>query len=170
MFMNAVQHDEACMLCGEDHDPPIRVCCDACVRVAHISCLDPPLKRAPEGSWLCPICRPVCNIEKFLDVRTRFKVRFPMSNIIRLLDCDFSGLGHAAGHACCTAWCEYGCLMHALLHHLHCSEAASCRISGSRNSSISKSSSSSRPVALSSVTKHQHQQQQVSCLEQNHEA
>lgn len=32
------------------------LCCDSCPRTYHLECLDPPLKRAPTGKWLCPKC------------------------------------------------------------------------------------------------------------------
>ncbi|KAK9818901.1 hypothetical protein WJX74_010226 [Apatococcus lobatus] len=66
-------HDSECMLCGTDDDPERLVCCDACVRVAHITCLTPPLKHVPKGLWLCPICQPAGEIERILDVRVRWK-------------------------------------------------------------------------------------------------
>ncbi|XP_076919096.1 protein CHROMATIN REMODELING 4-like [Bidens hawaiensis] len=32
------------------------LCCDSCPRTYHIECLDPPLKRIPNGKWNCPGC------------------------------------------------------------------------------------------------------------------
>ncbi|KAL5197445.1 hypothetical protein ABZP36_000957 [Zizania latifolia] len=32
------------------------LCCDSCPRTYHLECLNPPLKRAPPGSWQCPRC------------------------------------------------------------------------------------------------------------------
>ncbi|KAF3338684.1 Protein CHROMATIN REMODELING 4 [Carex littledalei] len=32
------------------------LCCDSCPRTYHLKCLNPPLKRVPEGKWHCPIC------------------------------------------------------------------------------------------------------------------
>ncbi|XP_065852202.1 protein CHROMATIN REMODELING 4 isoform X2 [Euphorbia lathyris] len=32
------------------------LCCDSCPRVYHLQCLDPPLKRIPNGKWQCPKC------------------------------------------------------------------------------------------------------------------
>lgn len=30
--------------------------CDSCLRGFHMRCLQPPLKKVPEGEWLCPGC------------------------------------------------------------------------------------------------------------------
>ncbi|CAN6486047.1 unnamed protein product [Victoria cruziana] len=32
------------------------LCCDNCPRTYHLQCLNPPLKHAPPGKWLCPAC------------------------------------------------------------------------------------------------------------------
>ncbi|KAK4748079.1 hypothetical protein SAY87_014665 [Trapa incisa] len=32
------------------------LCCDNCPRTYHLQCLDPPLKRIPNGRWQCPKC------------------------------------------------------------------------------------------------------------------
>ncbi|KNA15017.1 hypothetical protein SOVF_102070 [Spinacia oleracea] len=32
------------------------LCCDSCPRTYHLECLDPPLKRIPNGKWQCPTC------------------------------------------------------------------------------------------------------------------
>ncbi|WOG89550.1 hypothetical protein DCAR_0208788 [Daucus carota subsp. sativus] len=32
------------------------LCCDSCPRTYHLQCLDPPLKRIPNGKWQCPKC------------------------------------------------------------------------------------------------------------------
>ncbi|KAI4371216.1 hypothetical protein MLD38_019479 [Melastoma candidum] len=32
------------------------LCCESCPRTYHIECLDPPLKRIPNGKWHCPSC------------------------------------------------------------------------------------------------------------------
>ncbi|KAL9329027.1 hypothetical protein ACSQ67_004030 [Phaseolus vulgaris] len=32
------------------------LCCDSCPRTYHLQCLDPPLKRIPNGKWQCPTC------------------------------------------------------------------------------------------------------------------
>jgi hypothetical protein len=53
---------------GDDEDEPCEVCgrpellggmleCGQCLRGFHLRCLRPPLKRIPEGEWLCPQVR-----------------------------------------------------------------------------------------------------------------
>lgn len=32
------------------------LCCDSCPRTYHLQCLNPPLKRIPNGKWQCPTC------------------------------------------------------------------------------------------------------------------
>ncbi|KAI8568577.1 hypothetical protein RHMOL_Rhmol02G0212100 [Rhododendron molle] len=32
------------------------LCCESCPRTYHLQCLDPPLKRIPNGKWQCPNC------------------------------------------------------------------------------------------------------------------
>ncbi|KAI4332040.1 hypothetical protein L6164_016981 [Bauhinia variegata] len=32
------------------------LCCDSCPRTYHLQCLNPPLKRIPNGKWQCPSC------------------------------------------------------------------------------------------------------------------
>ncbi|XP_074312126.1 protein CHROMATIN REMODELING 4 isoform X2 [Silene latifolia] len=32
------------------------LCCESCPRTYHLECLDPPLKRIPNGKWDCPTC------------------------------------------------------------------------------------------------------------------
>lgn len=46
--------DERCATCkrGADLQP-----CGACPGAYHLGCLDPPLKTAPKGVWLCPKCQ-----------------------------------------------------------------------------------------------------------------
>ncbi|XP_028388777.1 PHD finger protein 21B isoform X1 [Phyllostomus discolor] len=46
--------DERCAACkrGTDLQP-----CGACPGAYHLGCLDPPLKTAPKGVWLCPKCQ-----------------------------------------------------------------------------------------------------------------
>lgn len=43
-----------CAICDDGGD---LIVCDSCDRAHHLDCLDPPLKRIPEGDWLCPRCR-----------------------------------------------------------------------------------------------------------------
>lgn len=40
------------------------LCCESCPKTYHIECLDPPLKRIPNGKWECPSCE---QIDNFLD-------------------------------------------------------------------------------------------------------
>eukprot|EP00898_Chlorokybus_atmophyticus_P003858 jgi/Chlat1/4473/Chrsp29S04570 len=43
--------------CARCHKGGFVICCDACEKVYHMECLDPPLKRAPKGDWYCPSCQ-----------------------------------------------------------------------------------------------------------------
>nr|XP_043631427.1 protein CHROMATIN REMODELING 4 isoform X2 [Erigeron canadensis] len=45
--------DYNCVICAHGGD---LLCCDGCSENYHISCLDPPLKRIPNGTWQCPNC------------------------------------------------------------------------------------------------------------------
>ncbi|XP_058529152.1 PHD finger protein 21B isoform X1 [Ochotona princeps] len=49
-----ITHEERCAACkrGSDLQP-----CGACPCAYHLSCLDPPLRTAPKGVWLCPKCQ-----------------------------------------------------------------------------------------------------------------
>uniref|UniRef100_A0A2K5C191 PHD finger protein 21B n=1 Tax=Aotus nancymaae TaxID=37293 RepID=A0A2K5C191_AOTNA len=51
---NEITHDEHCAACkrGANLQP-----CSACPGAYHLSCLDPPLKTAPKGVWVCPRCQ-----------------------------------------------------------------------------------------------------------------
>ncbi|KAI3518860.1 hypothetical protein L1887_07705 [Cichorium endivia] len=42
-----------CVICDLGGD---LLCCDGCPKTYHIGCLDPPLKRIPNGKWRCPNC------------------------------------------------------------------------------------------------------------------
>ncbi|CAH2046425.1 unnamed protein product [Thlaspi arvense] len=42
-----------CVICDLGGD---LLCCDSCPRTYHTECLDPPLKRIPNGKWICPKC------------------------------------------------------------------------------------------------------------------
>ncbi|XP_010536742.1 PREDICTED: protein CHROMATIN REMODELING 4-like isoform X2 [Tarenaya hassleriana] len=42
-----------CVVCDLGGD---LLCCDSCPRTYHIECLKPPLKKIPNGKWLCPKC------------------------------------------------------------------------------------------------------------------
>lgn len=54
LFQNEISHDERCTACklGADLQP-----CGTCPGAYHLSCLDPPLKAAPKGVWVCPKCQ-----------------------------------------------------------------------------------------------------------------
>ncbi|ELV12526.1 PHD finger protein 21B [Tupaia chinensis] len=53
-WKNEITHDEHCAACtrGANLQP-----CGGCPGAYHLSCLDPPLKTAPKGTWLCPKCQ-----------------------------------------------------------------------------------------------------------------
>ncbi|CAM9485778.1 unnamed protein product [Discosporangium mesarthrocarpum] len=48
------------MICGTDENPTKTLLCDGegCEGECHLYCLNPPLKRAPRGKWLCLQCDP----------------------------------------------------------------------------------------------------------------
>ncbi|NXA53840.1 PF21B protein, partial [Nothocercus julius] len=54
LLQNEIHHDEQCAACkrGANLQP-----CGACPRAYHLACLEPPLKSAPKGLWLCPKCQ-----------------------------------------------------------------------------------------------------------------
>ncbi|XP_031278489.1 protein CHROMATIN REMODELING 4-like isoform X3 [Pistacia vera] len=56
------------------------LCCDSCPRTYHLQCLDPPLKRIPNGKWQCPKCsqktdhlKPISNLDS-ISKRARSKI------------------------------------------------------------------------------------------------
>uniref|UniRef100_A0A2K6KSJ0 PHD finger protein 21B n=1 Tax=Rhinopithecus bieti TaxID=61621 RepID=A0A2K6KSJ0_RHIBE len=53
-WKNEITHDEHCAACkrGANLQP-----CGTCPGAYHLSCLDPPLKTAPKGVWVCPRCQ-----------------------------------------------------------------------------------------------------------------
>ncbi|XP_030119240.1 PHD finger protein 21B isoform X4 [Taeniopygia guttata] len=53
-WKNEIHHDEHCAACkrGVNLQP-----CGTCPRAYHLNCLDPPLKTAPKGLWVCPKCQ-----------------------------------------------------------------------------------------------------------------
>ncbi|XP_056653613.1 PHD finger protein 21B isoform X1 [Monodelphis domestica] len=53
-WKNEIPHEEVCEICkrGTDLQP-----CGTCPGAYHLSCLDPPLKTAPKGVWVCPKCQ-----------------------------------------------------------------------------------------------------------------
>ncbi|NWT56219.1 PF21B protein, partial [Erythrocercus mccallii] len=54
LVCNEIHHDEHCTACkrGVNLQP-----CGTCPRAYHLNCLDPPLKTAPKGLWVCPKCQ-----------------------------------------------------------------------------------------------------------------
>ncbi|GLC48351.1 hypothetical protein PLESTB_000086700 [Pleodorina starrii] len=48
--------EEECSVCSRNTDTTRMVECDRCLRGFHFRCLKPPLKKLPEGDWLCPDC------------------------------------------------------------------------------------------------------------------
>uniref|UniRef100_A0A8D0FRZ5 PHD finger protein 21B n=1 Tax=Strix occidentalis caurina TaxID=311401 RepID=A0A8D0FRZ5_STROC len=54
LLQNEIHHDEHCTACkrGVNLQP-----CGTCPRAYHLNCLDPPLKTAPKGIWVCPKCQ-----------------------------------------------------------------------------------------------------------------
>uniref|UniRef100_A0A2R9AAQ4 PHD finger protein 21B n=1 Tax=Pan paniscus TaxID=9597 RepID=A0A2R9AAQ4_PANPA len=53
-WKNEITHDEHCAACkrGANLQP-----CSTCPGAYHLSCLEPPLKTAPKGVWVCPRCQ-----------------------------------------------------------------------------------------------------------------
>ncbi|XP_006980330.1 PHD finger protein 21B [Peromyscus maniculatus bairdii] len=53
-WKSEITHDEFCAACkrGASLQP-----CGTCSGAYHLSCLDPPLKTAPKGMWVCPKCQ-----------------------------------------------------------------------------------------------------------------
>lgn len=54
LLQGEITHDEFCAACkrGASLQP-----CGTCSGAYHLSCLDPPLKTAPKGVWVCPKCQ-----------------------------------------------------------------------------------------------------------------
>ncbi|CAG7734687.1 unnamed protein product [Allacma fusca] len=46
-------HQDYCYVCKDGGD---LLCCDSCIHVFHLSCLDPPLTSMPKFSWNCSAC------------------------------------------------------------------------------------------------------------------
>lgn len=51
--LNKTQDEKVCILCGKKGK---LVRCDACPKVFHHTCLDPPLSKPPKGKWCCSGC------------------------------------------------------------------------------------------------------------------
>ena len=60
------QHEHTCRVCDDGGDI---ICCDGCPASYHLGCLSPPLSAAPEGTWLCPACDTLEEVERILDMR-----------------------------------------------------------------------------------------------------
>ncbi|XP_077166049.1 PHD finger protein 21B isoform X1 [Paroedura picta] len=53
-WKNEINHDEHCSACRRGANLQL---CGMCPRAYHVNCLDPPLKTAPKGVWICPKCQ-----------------------------------------------------------------------------------------------------------------
>ncbi|XP_019507228.1 PREDICTED: PHD finger protein 21B [Hipposideros armiger] len=53
-WKNEITHDEHCAACKRGANLQL---CGTCPGAYHLSCLDPPLKTAPKGVWVCPKCQ-----------------------------------------------------------------------------------------------------------------
>ncbi|XP_029822200.2 bromodomain adjacent to zinc finger domain protein 2B isoform X2 [Ixodes scapularis] len=51
--LNKTQDEKLCVLCGKKGK---LVRCDACPKVFHLTCLEPPLSKPPKGKWTCSGC------------------------------------------------------------------------------------------------------------------
>ncbi|CAK4680039.1 hypothetical protein LEN26_007870 [Aphanomyces euteiches] len=47
---------DLCEICNINENDELSLICDACDKVYHTYCLDPPLKEIPPGEWVCPKC------------------------------------------------------------------------------------------------------------------
>jgi hypothetical protein len=52
--MKAEWKSDYCAICDDGGD---LIVCDKCHRPYHMECLDPPVKRIPQGEWHCPRCK-----------------------------------------------------------------------------------------------------------------
>jgi chromodomain-helicase-DNA-binding protein 4 len=55
-FLEVHKMEQSEDFCGICHLGGNLLCCDTCTGVYHLSCLNPPLKIVPRGSWSCPKC------------------------------------------------------------------------------------------------------------------
>ncbi|KAJ4459900.1 putative SWI/SNF chromatin-remodeling complex subunit snf22 [Paratrimastix pyriformis] len=73
-------HADQCLVCGEDgtDDRPLLLCErgietlgtdheNFCKYAFHLDCLDPPLKELPEGTWICPVCHEMQELNSRLE-------------------------------------------------------------------------------------------------------
>ncbi|OQR99800.1 hypothetical protein ACHHYP_04424 [Achlya hypogyna] len=51
-----VDEADLCELCRVNENDELSLICDACDKVYHTYCLEPPLKAIPAGDWVCPKC------------------------------------------------------------------------------------------------------------------
>ncbi|CAK9195050.1 unnamed protein product [Sphagnum troendelagicum] len=73
-FLEVHKMEQSEDFCGICHLGGNLLCCDTCTGVYHLSCLNPPLKIVPRGSWSCPKCvDPLGDVDKFLDCQLRPK-------------------------------------------------------------------------------------------------
>jgi len=54
----SVPEDATCSVCNEEGDPKELIICDGCNALTHLQCLQPPLKKVPQGAWHCNKCLP----------------------------------------------------------------------------------------------------------------
>ncbi|NXD96644.1 PF21B protein, partial [Chaetorhynchus papuensis] len=54
LLQNEIHRDEHCTACKRGANLQF---CGTCPRAYHLNCLDPPLKTAPKGVWVCPKCQ-----------------------------------------------------------------------------------------------------------------
>ena len=52
-----ISKKDECEVCGSNFDVSSTLMCDGCDKLFHQFCLDPPLKKVPEGDWFCDACR-----------------------------------------------------------------------------------------------------------------
>ena len=50
------EHDDDCYICDIGGD---LVCCDYCSKAFHLDCHIPPLKRVPQGEFMCCECKAI---------------------------------------------------------------------------------------------------------------
>lgn len=72
-----------CVICNLGGD---LLCCDGCPKTYHITCLDPPLKKIPNGKWQCPNCCSESNsvevIDKLDPTSKRARTKIPIGKSI----------------------------------------------------------------------------------------
>ena len=60
---DSTSSNKQCQVCrsGDVDDDDPMLLCDACNEGYHISCLNPPLARVPDGNWFCDNCMSEAN-------------------------------------------------------------------------------------------------------------